>query len=270
MDVIAIPVIDVDPGKRLRPIDEDHAQAIGAVMAQNGQQMPIEVQPQRADGKWPLISGGHRLRGAELWELPTIEAVVRDVDDMEALLLQIDENLFRHDLNALDRSVFLARRKALYLELHPEAKAGGARQKGQKPKFGFLFPSFADATAEKLGFSKTSINRAIDRANGLSDEVKALIGTSWIAQRGAYLDAIKVLTSAEQRDVVRLLLERAEAGDTLTVASAIRTVKNIQPARKDITEADFQKLMRVWKRCSLEVQGKFLREIGAKITGGRS
>ncbi|MFT8664020.1 MAG: hypothetical protein ABF772_03195 [Acetobacter orientalis] len=46
--------------------------------------------------------------------------VVKNVNDDEVELLEIDENLCRRELSALDRATFLTRRQDVYQKLHPE------------------------------------------------------------------------------------------------------------------------------------------------------
>lgn len=265
MEIVTLRVDQIDGSNRLRPIDEDYATMIGASMAQNGQRMPVEVLPARPDGMYPLISGGHRWRGAQVAGLTTIAAIVRDVTELQAELLEVDENLTRHDLNELDRAVFLERRKSIYDELYPETKPGAARWKGQSDKFVVLMKSFSEATAEKLGCSTRSVERAVARARHISSEVRALLAGTWVARRGAHLDAIGRLTSDEQMAVARLLIApRADDEAQMTVAETLRIVRQVPAARVDVTERDFKKLLRLWQRSDISARAKFRRHLAAE------
>lgn len=269
MIIVMLDVDQIDVGDRLRPVDEDFAALIGASMAQYGQRAPIEVLPQvKESGKYPLISGGHRLRGAHLAGMTTIAAIVRDVDDLTAELLEIDENLSRHELNPFDEAVFLARRKEIWLGMYPETATGKAKKKNDK--LSFFAESFATVTARKLGVDVRTIERRVQRSQDLLPGVPERIRGTWIATRGAYLDAIIKLPGDEQRAVVDLLLGPDNEDRSITVHTAIGMVRGASVARRDDTDKQFQALMRTWKRCSLVDQAKFLREIGAKIAGGRS
>lgn len=122
----SIPLADIDVSGRLRMVDPDHAALLAENMRQVGRlRQPVEVR-ERKGGGFKLIAGGHRYRAVEMLGWSEIEAFVFDASDDEARLAEIDENLVRHDLNPLDRAVFLAERKALYEKLHPQTKAGVA------------------------------------------------------------------------------------------------------------------------------------------------
>ncbi len=71
-----------------------------------------------------------------------IPAVVLDLDSLDAEAAQIDENIARSDLKALDLSLAIARRKMIYETKHPETKRGGDRKSKQKNSV--LIPSFAE------------------------------------------------------------------------------------------------------------------------------
>lgn len=265
MKIVNIAVDQIDGSGRLRPVDEDYAAMIGASMAQNGQYAPVLVMAAGEGGKYRLIFGAHRLRGAQIAGLTEVAAIIRDVDGMHALLLETDENLTRHELNELDRAVFIDRRKTIYDELYPETKAGAARWKGQSDKFVVLMKSFSEATAEKLGCSTRSVERAVARARHISSEVRALLAGTWVARRGAHLDAIGRLTSDEQMAVARLLIApRADDEAQMTVAETLRIVRQVPAARVDVTERDFKKLLRLWQRSDISARAKFRRHLAAE------
>lgn len=254
MEVVHLSVTDIDAGDRLRPVDEDYAAMIGASMAQIGQRAPIEVLPQRPDGKYPLIAGAHRVHGAILAGLTTISAVVRDVDPDTASLIEIDENLMRHDLNPLDRAMFLAQRKDIYERQYPKTKAGAARWKGQTEKFFALIPSFSAATAEKLGLSERSIEMMVKRARFIAPAVLGRIKGTWIARVASHLDAIAKLGAEEQMAVVEQLLDH----DVASVAEALRIVRQVPPKRVDVVEGDLQRLQKLWNKSDITAKAQFL------------
>ncbi len=130
MNIVTIPLDRIDVGDRLRLVDEDYAQLIAASMQEDGQRAPIEVRVAGADGTHRLIAGAHRVRAAQIVGLSDLQAVILKVGDLEAQRLEIEENLCRHELTELDRSVFLARWKAVYEALNQAAKHGGKRLKG--------------------------------------------------------------------------------------------------------------------------------------------
>jgi ParB family chromosome partitioning protein len=64
---------------------------------------PIVVRP-LAGGSFELVAGERRLRAAQMVELETIPALVRDADDWERLDLALAENMARVDLNAVEEA----------------------------------------------------------------------------------------------------------------------------------------------------------------------
>ncbi len=64
---------------------------------------PIVVRP-LAGGSFELIAGERRLRAAQMVELQTIPALVRDTDDWERLDLALAENMARVDLNPVEEA----------------------------------------------------------------------------------------------------------------------------------------------------------------------
>jgi len=79
---------------------------------------------------------------------------------LKADLVEIDENLIRHDLTILERAEQLQKRKTLYEELYPEAiKRGPGRGHRETKRNDFV--SFSSDTASKVGvISQVLITRA--------------------------------------------------------------------------------------------------------------
>jgi ParB family chromosome partitioning protein len=140
------------------------------------------------------------------------------MDDDMALLAEVDENLCRHELNALDRAIFLAERKRLYLKINPEAGRGKAKkirdnEKGQS--LPFFTRSFARATSARVGLSR----RAIDLSLGIADKLDretmdALRGTS-VETNQKELLALAAITDVEQRHLVVGAIREGKAKSTL-------------------------------------------------------
>jgi len=71
----------------------------------NGLIQPINVRPHPTkDGKYQLLAGERRWRASRLAGLNAIDAIVRDVDDVEAHYIVITENLQREDLHWLEEA----------------------------------------------------------------------------------------------------------------------------------------------------------------------
>lgn len=103
----------VDEGDRLRPVDPVWAEALGQIMAREGQRTPIEVCRLPGRSRWTLVAGGHRLAGARLADIEFLRAEVVGADRDERRSREISENLWRDDLLPLDRAAFIAEAVAI-------------------------------------------------------------------------------------------------------------------------------------------------------------
>ena len=104
--VLSVPIDLIEVGERLRPIDPAYVEMLAANMAERGQDTPITIGPARPDHTHPLIAGGHRIAAARALGWTKIDALVSEATGDAAKLLQIDENLMRRELSALDRAVW--------------------------------------------------------------------------------------------------------------------------------------------------------------------
>ncbi|AUN31275.1 ParB/RepB/Spo0J family partition protein [Niveispirillum cyanobacteriorum] len=259
-----IKIAEIDDRVRLRPIDPAYVDFLAENIEQVGQlRSPIEIRTVKKPGpfKFKLVAGGHRLAAMRQLERLEIDSFVFEMTDTEAELAEVDENLVRHDLNPLDRAVFLHRRKALYEALHPETKQGGDRgnqHTGGKERQNDIM-SFSRATAEKVGLNERSIQRAILIATRLAPDVKAqIVGTS-LARNQAELLALVKLPPEEQRKVVAELL--AETPRAKSVSAAHRLVLGGQVEEADPDSAKFAQLVTLWGRSGDKARRMFLAHL---------
>src|SRR2546423_12963693 len=83
--------------------DEEALASLTASVRELGVLQPILVRPM-ADDKYELIAGERRWRAAKRAGLPSVPAIVREVDDTTSLEHALVENLHRADLNALEEA----------------------------------------------------------------------------------------------------------------------------------------------------------------------
>lgn len=185
------------------------------------------------EAAYSLIAGRHRFEAAHKLGWASIRAlVVEGFDADHAQLAEIDENLIRANLGQAELSDHLAKRKEIYERLHPETKQGGAPGKaggGKKAKDRNL-QSFATDTASKTGKHKSTISRAIKRANSIPN-ISELAGTS--LDKGDELDALAKLSADQQAPLV----EKAKAGEKVSAkpskpAKAARKAKHEKMAEE--------------------------------------
>lgn len=253
---------------RLRDVDRDNVEMLAVSMAERGLGSPIWVRRDKAG--FGLIAGAHRTAAAKRLGWTAIKALIFEVDALEARMMEIDENLFRRDLSELDRAISLAERKRLYEARHPEARRGGDRRSDQSRKSETsndgddeaLIPGFARDTAKKLGINKSTVFRSIARTK-IDKDVRRLIATTWIATKGAALDALARLPEADQMAAAELMLED---GGPRTVSDALARLKGQTAPQKDVAGAEFTALIKAWRRAGQRARDEFvafLRDEGA-------
>lgn len=210
--------------KDARPLNDAILPSLCDSIEEIGVVNPIRV---RRDGDgYEVIAGAHRFAACDLIGLRQVPCIIVDDDDLHAELAMIDENLMRAELSASERASSTARRKAIYLELHPETAEHGnvGGPGGQFVRTGT--PSFAAETARATGKDERTIRRDAERGEKVVPEaMNKIAGTK--LDTGAYLDRIKNLPPDEQvkaveRDVVapRAPVARKPVADSAPTVSA--------------------------------------------------
>lgn len=236
-----------------RPINHDAVEALVDSIAAVGLINPIRVRV--AGDEWELIAGAHRYTACKKLGLAEISSVVVTDDDLHAELAMIDENLCRAELSPSDRARQTARRKAIYLELHPETGHGKASPSKEEN-----ISSFATETASKTGQTDRSVRMHAERGEKVIEEVLDLIrGTK--LDTGTYLDKLKKMPpndqfKAAQRDLLNLHAQQRLAAQRLNVKKADAPLDD-EAAR----ERQVAALMSAWNKASSEARQEFLERI---------
>ena len=100
---IPIELIHPNPNQPRRHFDEPSLLALADSIRARGVLQPVVARP-LAGGRYELVAGERRLRAAELAELESIPAIVRETDDAERLELALIENMARADLNPVEEA----------------------------------------------------------------------------------------------------------------------------------------------------------------------
>jgi ParB family chromosome partitioning protein len=219
-----IEVSKIDMGPRLRAISPPHAQMMAASIEEQGLRQPIEIRPVK-NGRFSVVSGGHRFHAvAVILKRPTISAFVKNLNETEARIAEIDENLVRHELNPLDRAVFLAERKALHEKLHPTAKRGGDRRSAAvRDQTDIVSVGFATEVADKIGLTARTIRRSVAIATGLTQETRQAIAGTTFCNKQSDLITLSKLSASEQKRVISGLLDGVP--EWPSIRQAIEAVK---------------------------------------------
>lgn len=100
---LPLDLIGASPQQPRRQFDEESLIALGESIKARGVIQPVLVRPV-AGGRYELVAGERRWRAAEIAELETIPAIVRQHDDAASLEVAVIENMAREDLNPVDEA----------------------------------------------------------------------------------------------------------------------------------------------------------------------
>ena len=248
-----IPVDQIHVGDRLRSVNPDHAALIAESFRSNGQMTPIEVR-RDDEGGFLLVAGAHRLEAAKLAGIAEISAIIVQVDEDTARLREIDENLCRRDLTELDRAAFLAERKVVWAKLNPEAIV--FKNKKSRTNLSTI-GTFAEEVAERLGLSRRSIDRAINRHNALAAEVRATLAHSRWADNGSVLDGIAKLAPEDQRKAAEALTREENPARNLAAAIAEFSPKPKGAAAAEASQ-EYERLINSWRKARQAARKRFI------------
>lgn len=103
--IVDIPINSIKPDadQPRKTFPDDHIKGLADSIRERGLIQPIIVRP-IAEGGYIIVAGECRWRACKLLELPSICCVVEDIDDREARLRSIVENLQRRDMNPIDEA----------------------------------------------------------------------------------------------------------------------------------------------------------------------
>lgn len=200
MSVPKISLIPIDQLHRrpdARPRTDEAVAALAESIEQSGLINPIRVRLRDMADEYEVVAGSHRLQAIDALGWHEVPCIVVDEDDLHAELAMIDENLCRSELTPADRAQQTARRKAIYLKLHPDTAHGG-NSGGPCGQFvQTVEPSFAADTAKAIGKDERTVRRDVERGEKVTGEALDLVrGTK--LNTGTYLDKLKRLSAEQQ------------------------------------------------------------------------
>ena len=111
------------PGQPRQHFDEETLRQLAESIRSAGLMQPILVRRGKGDQKYEIISGERRWRAAEMINLETIPAILREVDDERTAEWSLIENIQREDLNPIERAEAFMRLINEYGMTHQELAA---------------------------------------------------------------------------------------------------------------------------------------------------
>lgn len=264
--VADIPLSAIDASDRLRRVDPDHVEGLKHAIELNGLSTPILVTP-TGKKKYRLIAGAHRLEAVRQTGGDTIAARIVQGDDLQLRLLEVDENLIRHELRPWDRAVFLAKREEIYRAMHPETKPG---EKGrqvienhQVAKLAIWADRFPQDTADRIGLGERTVYRALNLVKNIDPSLHSVIADLPLANNQSELEALTKVGKDLQGKVIELLTRDEDPAPRVRDAVAQLENRRVTPAAE--SDRKYQKLIDAWGRADRRAQRLFvqhLRETG--------
>ena len=260
-----VPIASIFVGDRARPIDEDHAAAIAASMMDRGLINPITVRatPAANGGKTPLtlVAGGHRLRGAQLNNWEEIDVIVVSADAVEAQLIELSENIYRNELNPLDRALFVLKFREIYEEKFGKIARGGDRKSKSNDCTLIFTPGreLSEQVQERLGFGRATYFNVTKIGQKLTPALRTAV-------RG---------TPAENDQKELLKLAKLPADDQARVAAGLREGADIKtiwgwlkpkatPDAAILQEEIFRKIVALVEKADDDTLARIVEHIGEK------
>jgi ParB family transcriptional regulator, chromosome partitioning protein len=188
-----LPVGAIRPNRRQprKRLDSESVAELAESVRVQGVVQPVLVRP--AEEGYELVAGERRWRAARSAGLATIPAVVREVEDVDALMLALVENVARENLSAVEE----ARAYAALLD-----------------EFGLTLGD----VAERVGRSKSSVSNRL-RLLDLPEDVLALVERGQLSE-GHARAVLSVPDHEERRRLARRIVRQG-----LSVRAAERAAR---------------------------------------------
>lgn len=260
-----IPLDKIDVRERMRAVDEDHARAIAASIADQGLISPVTVRfvPANQKGARPyiLVAGAHRIRATEINGAGEIECLVVKADQDEARLLEIAENLIRNELSKLDRALAVLGYRETWEAKHGKIERGGD-QRGKLHLWSELGQTgdergFSVYVAERLGLSKDAVKRAQRIATHLAPALRLALRFTAVADNQAQLMALTRLARPEQERLAARIMSGTEAAQAVEQALA-----GPEKPESGASEQAYQRVLGNWGRLNRAHKWQALTDLG--------
>lgn len=196
-----VPVADVVVGRRKRPLDEARVAGLEGSIAAVGLLQPIVVTDTLG-----LVAGRHRLEAVRRLGWQSIPARIAPLDALRAELAEIDENLIRQELTALEEAEHLQRRVEILEALGERAQVGWNGNQHTPAVGGDTVspPKTTSGIAAEMGLGERSAQRRLQIARDIAADVKETIAATPLADRTRDLLDLARMEPAEQRRVVEV------------------------------------------------------------------
>jgi ParB family transcriptional regulator, chromosome partitioning protein len=203
LEQIPLTLIDPNPFQPRTESSENALEELANSIRASGILQPVLIRP--VGDRYQLVAGERRWRAAGQAGLEAVPALIRDIEDAEALELALAENLLREQLNPIE-----------------VAHAYDQLQK--------KFQLTHEQIAERLGVNRSTVTNTL-RLLGLAPEVQRLVAEDKIS--AGHARALAVITPQEaQKKLAKLTVEKG---------FSVRKLESLIASRTAHQEADVSK-----------------------------
>lgn len=236
-----INVKDVRIGDRLRQPSTEGIIDLAASIQSLGQLHPIWVRD-LVEGGYLLISGNRRLCASIHLSMTKISAVVVPVGAMLDEQIEVQENLAREGLSALEEAEHHVKWKSYYDRTNTSAADSASEDAGDERNDFVVPPAYTVQAAKKLSNSVRSIQHAL-QIGGMVEDVRDLLRGTKLADRKVDLLKLSKLSVEEQRRIAQVVVERKFKN--LSDAWAYLAAQVTQPDALTPPDEEVEKLKKV-------------------------
>ena len=194
-DVVEIPIDEIKVNRRMRRTDEERIKDLAESIKNIGLLHNISVAIK--NGNYVLLSGLHRLEAFKILGGSSIPATVRQSNDHIDQLIEVEENLVRSELNAIQTAEHIIKREELLIALGKKAVVGNNQYTEDKIT--------NEDLARQMGYTKRTYQYKRSVAN-LNPEVKDLLAETKFAEN--LMDMVRLQKEPDhiQLEVANLLM----------------------------------------------------------------
>ena len=219
--------------------DEDEIKALASSIKESGLLQPILVRKATGEAgplaSYEIVAGERRWRAAKMAGLPHIPAVLRQLDDREALELAIVENVQRSDLNPLEEA-------QAYQKLITD------------------FGATQDQVAQTVSKDRSSVANTL-RLLKLAPAVQTMLREGRISAGHG-----RALLPVNSPEIQLALAEKIEK-ENLSVRAVEQLINSLDPLKsKDSSKRRKEAVDEKRKAQIAEIEDRFRRVLGTKVT----
>ena len=225
MTLIAIDKVSI--GSNRRPLKDQKVAELMQSIKANGLLNPITL-----DQNFTLIAGLHRLTACKLLGFTQIECKVVNCDADQARLAEIDENLIRNELEALERSELWLERDQILERMGLRAKPGDNQYTQRGGETSSPPAKTTLQLAQETGYTERTFQQGKQIARDISPEVKQAIRGTPVAKSPKALLKVARAGSEARKQAEQAEQAMLAAREKQELAVAAEQEKAAQAARE--------------------------------------